>query len=98
MGKSVGDGKSELTGDLAFYEERRTELERKYAGEYVAIVDRVVVDHDASFETLAARVFQKSSSPEPRAWSSWSPGATKRFSVATCFDASWSSSTARARR
>jgi hypothetical protein len=49
----------DLAGDLAFYEEHRAELGEKHPGEYVAIIDRVVVDHDASFEALAARVFQK---------------------------------------
>src|SRR5690349_24914918 len=49
----------DLTADLAFYEQHRAELERKHAGEYVAIVDRAVIDHDPSFEALAARVFRK---------------------------------------
>ena len=49
----------DLTGDLAFYEQQRAELERKHAGEYVAIIDHAVVDHDPSFEALAARVFRK---------------------------------------
>jgi len=45
--------------DLAFYEEHRSDLDRKHPGEYLAIIDRVVVDHDASFEALATRVFRK---------------------------------------
>jgi hypothetical protein len=49
----------DLAGDLAFYEAHRAELGEKYPGEYLAIIDRVVVDHDASFEALAARVFRK---------------------------------------
>jgi hypothetical protein len=49
----------DLTGDLAFYEEHRAELERKYPDEYLAIVDGSVVDHDASFDALGARVFRK---------------------------------------
>jgi hypothetical protein len=49
----------DLGGDLAFYEEHRAELERKYPDEYLAIVDRSVVDHDVSFDALAARVFRK---------------------------------------
>jgi hypothetical protein len=49
----------DLAADFAFYEAERGELERRYPGEYVAIVERAVVDHDASFEALAARVFRK---------------------------------------
>jgi len=49
----------DLVSDLAFYEEHRAELERKYPDEYVALIERAVVDHDPSFEALAARVFRK---------------------------------------
>lgn len=52
-------GAGELGADLAFYEEHRAELERKYPGEYLAIVEQRVVDHDASFEALGSRVFRK---------------------------------------
>src|ERR1051325_117214 len=48
-----------FAADLAFYEEHRSDLDRKHPGEYLAIIDRVVVDHDASFEALATRVFRK---------------------------------------
>jgi hypothetical protein len=53
--ESPGD----LTRDFAFYEARRSELERKYPGEYVAIIDGAVEDHDPSFAAIAARVFRK---------------------------------------
>jgi hypothetical protein len=46
-----------LTSDLAWYESNEARLERKYAGEYVAIVGQKVVDHDADFEALAERTF-----------------------------------------
>lgn len=49
----------DLTSDLAFFEEHRAELERKYPDEYLAIVERNVVDHDPSFDALGARVFRK---------------------------------------
>ena len=48
-----------LHDDLTWYESKRAELERKYGGSYVAIVDRTVVDHDADFDALARRVFTK---------------------------------------
>jgi hypothetical protein len=50
---------SDLAGDFAFYEKHRAELEQKHRGEYLAIVDRAVVDHDPSFAALARRVFDK---------------------------------------
>jgi hypothetical protein len=49
----------DLESDFAFYEEHRETFGRKYAGEYLAIVDRAVVGHDPSFEALARRVFRK---------------------------------------
>jgi hypothetical protein len=49
----------DLEGDFAFYEKHRDVFEQKYAEEYLAIVDRAVVDHDPSFEALARRVFRK---------------------------------------
>jgi hypothetical protein len=49
----------DLAGDFEFYDEHRAEFEQKYRGEYLAIVDRAVVDHDASFAALARRVFDK---------------------------------------
>jgi hypothetical protein len=58
-GNQAREPSGDLASDLAFYEEHRAELERKHPGEYLAIIDRAVVDHDASFEALAARVFRK---------------------------------------
>ena len=49
----------DLRSDLAWYESNKAAFERKYSGEYLAIVDRAVVDHDAAFEALARRVFDK---------------------------------------
>jgi hypothetical protein len=58
---SVPEGVSAdpLRDDLAFYDEQRVAFEQKYPGEYIAIVNRRVVDHDARFDALARRVFQK---------------------------------------
>jgi hypothetical protein len=48
-----------LRDDLAWYESNRHRLERRHPGEYVAIVRRRVVDHDADFDALARRVFAR---------------------------------------
>jgi hypothetical protein len=48
-----------LDADLAWFEAHRSQLQRKYSGEYVAIVDQQVVDHDAQFDALATRVFAR---------------------------------------
>ena len=48
-----------LIEDMAWYESNQSLLERTYAGEYVAIVDRAVIDHDSEFERLAQRVFER---------------------------------------
>ena len=53
---SAGDP---LADSMAWFEEHRKRLQRRHAGEYVAIVDRKVVDHDPDFERLAARVFEQ---------------------------------------
>jgi hypothetical protein len=44
---------------MAWYEANRRRLERKYPGEYVAIVGRRVVDHGEQFDDLARRVFER---------------------------------------
>lgn len=48
-----------LEADMAWYEAHRHQLLRRYAGEYLAIVDRKVLDHDLDFNDLAGRVFAK---------------------------------------
>lgn len=45
--------------DLEWFEANRARLARRYRNEYVAIVNRRVVDHDPDFGTLARRVFAK---------------------------------------
>lgn len=45
--------------DLDWFEVNRTRLLRRYRDEYVAIVNRRVVDHDPDFGALAHRVFGK---------------------------------------
>ena len=46
-----------LAKDMRWYERNRARLNDEFAGEYVAIVDAEVIDHDADFEALAERVF-----------------------------------------
>ncbi|MEY2427481.1 MAG: hypothetical protein QOJ40_366 [Verrucomicrobiota bacterium] len=41
------------------FERQRVQLMRRYAGEYVALSDERVVDHDTDDEALAARMFKK---------------------------------------
>jgi plasmid stability protein len=48
-----------LVDDIAWYQRNRSKLLRRYRGEYVAIVDAAVVDHDRDFSALAARVFDR---------------------------------------
>ena len=45
--------------DLDWFEANRKRLLRRYRDEYVAIVNRRVVDHDPDFGTLARRGFEK---------------------------------------
>lgn len=48
-----------LEADMAWYKTHRHRLYRQYPGEYLAILDRRVEDHDPDFSALAARVFAK---------------------------------------
>ena len=49
----------DLRADIRWYEENRGRLAARYAGEFVAIVDGSVMDHDREFEALATRVFAR---------------------------------------
>ena len=44
---------------MRWYDRNRDRLQRDYDGEYVAILERRVIDHDQSFEALAERVFER---------------------------------------
>lgn len=55
-----GDGEplgGELRENMLWYERNRRRLLARYRGQYVAVLDRAVVDHDRDFAALAARVF-----------------------------------------
>ena len=56
-----GDSADEnvLAEDMAWYQSNRERLLRRFAGEYVAVVARRVVDHDRHFDRLAQRVFAR---------------------------------------
>ncbi len=43
----------------AYYERNKDLLTRKYNGEYIAVWDNEVIDHDMSFSALAQRVYKK---------------------------------------
>lgn len=55
---SSAESTADLSSDMRWFDKQRERMERDYAGEYVAIIERKVVDHDASFELLAERVFE----------------------------------------
>jgi hypothetical protein len=42
-----------------YYEQNKDLLAARYAGEYIAVLDRDVIDHDASFSSLAQRVYKR---------------------------------------
>jgi hypothetical protein len=53
-----------LRESMAWYEEHRARLLRRYPGEFVAILDRAVIDHDTRFDALATRVFERMGAPD----------------------------------
>lgn len=55
-GQTPEDGMRE---NKLWYERNHGRLLGRYRGEYVAVVDRAVVDHDRDFSALAARVFAR---------------------------------------
>jgi len=50
---------NELRNSMRWYEKNRSRLLQQHPGEYIAIVDRAVIDHDLDFEALATRVFAR---------------------------------------
>ncbi|MET0388859.1 MAG: hypothetical protein ABW321_23000 [Polyangiales bacterium] len=53
------DDIDDLSSDMRWYEQHRARLSRELAGQYAAIIDHSVVDHDADFDALARRVFTR---------------------------------------
>jgi len=54
-----GDVPHVFRREAAWYAEHRETLLDRYLGEYVAIVDETVIDHDREFMALASRVFAR---------------------------------------
>jgi plasmid stability protein len=50
---------AKLEADLDWYREHRDRLAACHAGEYLAIVDQQVIDHDHAFAPLARRVHER---------------------------------------
>jgi hypothetical protein len=50
---------SEIARDIEWYEQNKAALLDRLEGEYLAIVDQAVVDHDPDLEALAARVAER---------------------------------------
>lgn len=59
LGKAPQEDLKPIEGDMAWYEAHKRQLFRRYHGEYLAIVDRRIADHDPDFDALAARAFAK---------------------------------------
>lgn len=57
--EAADEASDALNDEMRWYERNRARLVRDYDGEYVAILDRRVLDHDANFEALAERVFAR---------------------------------------
>ena len=51
------DQSDDLSEEMRWYERNRPRLAREFGGEYIAVVERAVIDHDPDFEKLAERVF-----------------------------------------
>jgi hypothetical protein len=49
----------DLQRDMDWYAAEHPTLVRRYAGQYIAIVDGAVVDHATEFDVLARRVFAR---------------------------------------
>ena len=64
LSRALGGGTEEdeigaIRPDLDWFEANRKQLVKRYRDEYVAIVNKKVVDHHADFSALAQRVFAK---------------------------------------
>jgi hypothetical protein len=58
-GRPPAPASDELGDAMEWYRKNQEALLREYQGEYIAIVDNAVMDHDADFSTLATRVFDR---------------------------------------
>lgn len=56
---AIHDRSDDLRHEMDWFEKHRAQLLRQYRDEYIAIVDRAVVDHGCDFDPLAERVFAR---------------------------------------
>jgi len=54
-----GEDDGDLRAEMAWYQAEKRKLVPRYRGQYLAIVNRKVVDHDKVFGALARRVFKR---------------------------------------
>ncbi|MDQ7843600.1 MAG: DUF5678 domain-containing protein [Armatimonadota bacterium] len=59
LGREGDEGSGSIRPDLEWFEAHRARLAKRYRNEYVAIINRRVVDHDRDFGALALRVFAR---------------------------------------
>lgn len=59
LGVADGSPPSEMARDMDWYATEHPKLVRRHAGDYIAIVERTVVDHGRDFDLLARRVFAR---------------------------------------
>ncbi len=59
VGETPGSAQEPLAEDRRWFEQNRRSLAQQHAGQYLAIVDQSVVDHDKEFDKLAHRVFER---------------------------------------
>jgi hypothetical protein len=64
LARALGQGAEDddirsIRPDLDWFNVNRKRLARRYRGEYLAVIKKRVVDHDADFSALAQRVFAK---------------------------------------
>lgn len=55
----IKDAKAVFESDVEWFHQHRQELVPQYEDQYVAILNRAVVDHDPAFEKLAERIYAK---------------------------------------
>ena len=55
----IGEADRELRASERWYVRQRPSLLKRYRGQYVAIRNEAVIDHDSDFAALAARVFAR---------------------------------------
>lgn len=59
VGATPEAGAGTLAEERVWFEQNRRSLTKQYEGQYLAIVNQSVVDHDKDFGSLAPRVFER---------------------------------------